>query len=69
MVEALSVLIAPFMPFSAAKLRASMNLPELQAGDWTAPRRLAPGHRIGVAEVLFPKIDDAAIEAQIAKLR
>ena len=68
-VEALSVLIAPFMPFSAAKLRASMNLPELQAGDWTAPRRLAPGHRIGVAEVLFPKIDDAAIEAQIAKLR
>ena len=68
-VEALSVLITPFMPFAAAKLRACMNLPELRPGDWTAARQLVSGHKINTAEVLFPKIDDAAIEAQMAKLQ
>ncbi|GHT00325.1 methionine--tRNA ligase [Planctomycetales bacterium] len=62
-VEALSVLMAPFLPFSAAKLRATLNLPALQDGDWNAPGQIKGGHLINAPEVLFPKIDDAAITA------
>lgn len=67
-VEALSVFMAPFLPFSSAKLRASMNLPALANGDWYAPAKLQPGHKINEPQVLFPKFDDAAIEAEAQKI-
>lgn len=68
-IESLSILIAPFMPFSAAKLRDNLNLPAIKSGDWNAPRQIISGHQIKPAEVLFPKIDDAIIDEQIAKLK
>ncbi len=69
LVEAFSVLMAPFLPFSAAKLRGQLGLPPLADGDWSAPARLAEGHEIGAPEVLFPKFDDAVIEAQAVLLK
>ncbi len=65
-VEALSVFMYPFLPFSAAKLREMLNLPALIDGDWHTAAKLAPGHELGKAEVLFPKIEDEAIAPHLA---
>ncbi len=69
LVEALGVFMAPFMPESAAKLRAMLGLPPLQPGDWDAPGRLGGGETLGAVEVLFPKYDDAVIQPHIDWLR
>ncbi len=67
-IEALSVFMSPILPFSAAKLRECLNIPALSAGDWNTDAVLKSGHTINTPEVLFPKIDDAMIEEQVAKL-
>ncbi len=67
-VEALSVFMAPFMPFASAKLRQTMNVAPLQDGDWNAALQLVSGHKINIPEVLFPKFDDTLIAEQIEKL-
>ena len=67
-VEALSVFMAPFMPFASKKLRGIMNIEPIKNGDWFAESQLKAGHKILVPEVLFPKFDDKLIEEQIAKL-
>ncbi len=68
---ALAVLMDPFMPFSAAKLWKMLNAPgSCHEQRWhEIPKlRLAEGHPLGVKEILFRKIEDEVIEAQIAKL-
>ena len=60
-VEALSVFMSPFVPFSAEKTRQMLNLPALGNGDWDAPWRLAVGAAIGTPEVLFRKFEDDEI--------
>ncbi len=67
-VEALGVFMAPFMPHTAARLREFLNLPPLEAGDWNAPSRIVGGGKLGEAEVLFPKYDEAKIQPHIDKL-
>ena len=65
----LSVAFAPFLPFSTRKLLAMLNLP---ASDWSAlgsRTLLAEGHKLGTPELLFEKIEDDAVEAQINKLK
>ncbi len=65
-VALLSVFVAPFLPFSAAKIRGFINLPELANGDWeTAQVKLKNGeslypadHVIKEPELLFAKIND-----------
>ncbi len=67
-VASLSIAMQPFLPFSAEKLRTMINLPK---NDWEIlgdREILAEGHQLGKAELLFEKIDDEAIDAQIAKL-
>lgn len=62
----LSLVAHPFIPFTSPRLRKLIGLPELQNGDWAALLNklengeaiLPPGHQIGEAEVLFPKIND-----------
>ena len=68
-VEALGVLMAPFLPFAAEKLRAALNLPPLAPGDFDAPWRLAGGRGLGTPDVLFPKYDDAKIDPHLERLR
>ncbi len=63
----LSTLMEPFMPFSSQKLREFMNIDVIdwaQMGDGVIPA----GHELGEAGLLFEKIEDATIQAQIDKL-
>ncbi len=64
----LSILLQPFLPFSAEKLRRMINL---QDCDWNragASDILATGHQLNQPELLFDKIEDDAINVQLAKL-
>ena len=66
----LAIALAPVMPFSARKLAAMIRLPEEEL-RWKNLGRydlLLAGHQLGKAELLFEKIEDAVVEAQIAKL-
>ena len=63
----LSTLMEPFMPFSSQKLREVMNIDVIdwgKMGDGVIPA----GHELGEAGLLFEKIEDATIQAQIDKL-
>lgn len=65
-ITALSVLGHPFIPFSTARLRKMLQLPEVEAGALqtilecleSGQPLLPAGHQIGAADVLFPKIID-----------
>ena len=65
---ALSLLMEPFLPFSAAKLRSMLNTPDNRRWDEAATLRLPDGHPLGPREILFQKIEDPVIDAQIARL-
>jgi methionyl-tRNA synthetase len=69
---ALAVFMEPFLPFSAEKLWRMLNA----SGSHRDQRwrdipdlRLPEGHLLGKREILFEKIEDDIIEAQVAKLR
>ena len=64
----LAIAFEPFLPFSSEKLRAMLGL---KSFDWKELGRtdlLKAGDKLGTPELLFEKIEDAAIEAQIQKL-
>jgi len=73
----LALLMEPFLPFSAERVWKMLNLDRLpDRGDvhrlpWdsAASFQLTDGHPLGKPEILFRKIQDSEIEAQIAKLR
>ncbi|WP_313100698.1 methionine--tRNA ligase [Epilithonimonas sp.] len=66
---ALAQLCEPFMPFSSEKL---LNMFNVQKSDWkdieTKSVLIQTGHKINEASLLFSKIEDDVIEAQIQKL-
>lgn len=66
---ALAQLCEPFMPFSSEKLLTMFNV---EKSDWnrveTQNILIETGHRINEASLLFSKIEDDVIEAQIQKL-
>jgi methionyl-tRNA synthetase len=65
----LSIALEPFLPFSTAKLRHILNIQEKhQWSDFAGKRLLEPGHQLNSAELLFEKIEDSVIDAQVAKL-
>ncbi len=64
----LAVLMEPFLPFSAQKLKDMLCLPKLTWDDCKKFDLLPAGHTLGEPGLLFAKIEDAAIEAQINKL-
>ena len=64
----IAIAIEPFMPFTAAKILGLLQIGKLgweQLGDTSL---LEAGHRIGEPVLLFEKIDDNVIEAQLRKL-
>ncbi len=65
----LAVVSEPILPFTAQKLKDLLQLPNI---SWAAlegqGELLTAGHKIGTPELLFEKIEDAAIEAQLDKL-
>jgi len=72
LLASLAIVMEPFLPFSAGKLWKMLNGPGShrdQSWDAIPELRLADGHPLGEREILFNKIEDEAIEEQIAKLR
>ncbi len=67
---ALAVVSEPFLPFSATKLKNILNIgASLSWEDVTENTILLPAtHQINKAELLFSKIEDKEIEAQVEKL-
>ena len=64
----LAIAFEPFLPFSAAKLRTMLNM---GAPDWNKlgdTDILAAGSSVEKPELLFEKIEDSVIEAQMARL-
>jgi methionyl-tRNA synthetase len=66
---ALSVVLDPFLPFTAKKLRTMLGLGELKWEDALSPDLIVPGATLAKAEHLFKPIDDAAIAAEVERLQ
>ncbi|MBT5874369.1 MAG: methionine--tRNA ligase subunit beta, partial [Candidatus Latescibacteria bacterium] len=70
-VRSLAIIMAPVLPFSAAKIWSMLQLEgtvDQQHWDRGAEPEVKAGHVLGTPEILFTKIDDEVVEAQIAKL-
>ncbi|MBW4953834.1 methionine--tRNA ligase, partial [Klebsiella pneumoniae] len=68
LVANLSIAFEPFLPFSSKELRNLINLAEY---DWTqlgSTDILAAGHQLNEPHLLFEKIEDETIDAQLQKL-
>ena len=65
---ALSQVLHPFLPFSAARLRAMLPEVPLQWPENGQRQWFAEGQAIGTPEILFSKITDEQVEAQLEKL-
>jgi methionyl-tRNA synthetase len=68
MVANLSIAFEPFLPFSCEKLRKMIALEEVRWEDLGSFDLMEAGHKLCKPELLFEKIEDDAIEAQIQKL-
>ena len=65
----LAIVCEPFLPFTAAKLSKGLNLSDLSWKDAGASDLLATGSPIEALGLLFEKIEDATVQAQIQKLQ
>lgn len=65
----LSVIIEPFLPFTAEKLIRILNKPEFTWEDAGKSDLLQSGHVLNKPELLFEKIEDHLIEQQLQKLQ
>jgi methionyl-tRNA synthetase len=67
--SALATLSEPFLPFTSEKLKGIIGTPN---NSWDAVSSkqilISAGHQIGKAALLFSKIEDEAIQQQLAKL-
>lgn len=64
----LTIAIEPFMPFTAEKLLKMLNCDKYNWEKLGSSDLIAEGHVIGTPELLFEKIEDSVIEAQLKKL-
>ena len=65
----LAIAFEPFLPFSSAKLRTMLNMPDFSWNQLGKIDLLATGSVLGEATLLFEKIEDDVIEGQIQKLQ
>ncbi len=76
---ALSVLMTPVIPFASRRLQKMLRLEDVRDGTpgndgvigWDAAGEslLQAGHKLGTPDILFDKIDNESIEAQMQKLQ
>lgn len=64
----LSIAFEPFLPFSSEKLRKMLNIEHVEWAQLGATDLLPAGHALGEVSLLFEKIEDAAIQAQLDRL-
>ena len=68
LVANLEIAFEPFLPFSSARLREMLNITDTDWAQLGSTELLKPGHQLGTPALLFEKIEDEAIEAQLKKL-
>ena len=68
LVANLEIAFEPFLPFSSAKLREMLNIKETDWAQLGSTELLKPGYQLGTPALLFEKIEDDAINAQLQKL-
>ena len=68
LVANLEIAFEPFLPFSSARLREMLNVTNTDWAQLGSTELLKPGHQLGTPALLFEKIEDEAIEAQLKKL-
>ena len=64
----LSISFEPFLPFSSARLREMLSLDTFRWEQLGTMDILKAGHQLGEPALLFEKIEDSVIEAQLNKL-
>ena len=64
----LAIAFEPFLPFSSEKLRKMLAMENFSWNDLGKVDLLKEGHQINPAELLFEKIEDSVVEAQVQKL-
>ena len=64
----LAIAFEPFLPFSSEKLRKMLNMDSFEWNQLGNTELLTPGHQLATPELLFEKIEDDAIQAQVQKL-
>ena len=64
----LAIAFEPFLPFSSEKLRKMLNMESFEWNRLGHTDLLVPGHQLAKPELLFEKIEDDVIEAQVQKL-
>lgn len=64
----LAIAFEPFLPFSAAKLRQMLGMETFEWDDLGSVELLDEGHKLGESILLFEKIEDDVIQAQLDRL-
>jgi methionyl-tRNA synthetase len=64
----LAILSEPFLPFTSKSLFEQLNLTSSNWNTAGASNLIPAGHQLGAATLLFAKIDDEQMDAQLAKL-
>ncbi|MBR2360887.1 MAG: methionine--tRNA ligase [Bacteroidaceae bacterium] len=64
----LAIAFEPFLPFSSDKLRGMLNMPTFEWNSLGNTDILPVGHQLAAPALLFEKIEDATIDAQIQRL-
>ena len=64
----LAIAFEPFLPFSSKKLRAMLNMDSFEWEQLGSMDILAAGTQLGEASLLFEKLEDSVIDAQLLKL-
>ena len=64
----LAIAFEPFLPFSSRRLREMLNMTEFNWNDLGSTTLISEGHQLAKAELLFEKIEDEAVNAQVARL-
>ncbi|MBR0361991.1 MAG: methionine--tRNA ligase [Paraprevotella sp.] len=64
----LAIAFEPFLPFSSEKLRQMLNMESFEWTQLGSTDLLKAGHQLAKPELLFEKIEDEVIEAQVQKL-
>ena len=68
LVANLAIAFEPFLPFSSDKLRKMLNMSDFDWNQLGSTDLLQPGHQLAEPSLLFEKIEDDAINAQLQKL-
>ncbi len=64
----LAIAFEPFLPFSSQKLREMINMETFNWDELGSTELLAPGKQLAAPSLLFEKIEDDVIQAQVDKL-